>query len=65
MVSERTVNGFARRYSEFTKESVRSALRDIEKKGRVDAVTVDFHLRQKKFGGLGKGVIKKKLKRVM
>jgi len=66
MVSKRTIENFARIYPEFTKESVRKALREIEKRGKIDAITLDYYLRQKRFGGLGMSVTKKKkLKKVM
>ncbi len=59
--TEGTVNWYASRYPEFTKKSVFNTIKQIERKGKLNQILVDYYLKPKRFGGLGKG----KLKRVM
>jgi molybdopterin synthase catalytic subunit len=60
------VNHFSNIYPEYTKKSVESTLKKIiEKNNEVDAITIHHYLVPARFGGLGMGKSKKKLKKVM
>jgi hypothetical protein len=47
-------------YPMFTMKSITDAKKAIKKRhGRLDVITLDYYLRDKKFGGLGYGKLKK------
>jgi hypothetical protein len=50
------LRAYINEYTEYTPGSILDAAAEVAKKhGRVDAITLEFYLKPKKFGGLGMG----------
>ena len=55
------IRTYIKTYPELTKGSVLKVMRQLKQKhGVLSSITMDYHLRPKKFGGLGKGKFKKR-----
>jgi hypothetical protein len=56
MLTQAEINAYRSLYPAFTHESVVNCLGKIKAQhGRLDAITVDYHLRGQEVGGLGEG----------